>query len=316
MPLARARHRHDEQRREHDQQRAVSRRGDPPQVPRQILLRHELADDLAAAIDEEDLRDRQAAPLRQHAAAAVVDARIRDPVLLAATPRVAGEVLRVDADELDPVAVASCAPPRAASTRGCTERTTTPRSRARSASCRAATRGRCARGRRAASGRTPARSAARRRRAPATRPCSLSLRHAPDEQREQCRDERDCQRLRRQPGRARHQAETMKTVVPTSTWLNSHSASRDVHPDAPVRGGVADRARRTACRGSRRPGPRGPSSACRADCPGPGGIGSCPCAQGELGGYHHGFLHLTTTAKRPSGVGYATLSRRDARRGA
>ena len=38
--------------------------------------------------------------------------------------------------------------------------------------------------------------------------------------------------------------------------------------------------------------------------PGPGGTGSLPCAHGELGGYHHGFFHLTTTRKRPSGVGY------------
>ena len=37
---------------------------------------------------------------------------------------------------------------------------------------------------------------------------------------------------------------------------------------------------------------------------GPGGIGFWPCAQGELGGYHQGFLHLTTILKRPSGVGY------------
>src|SRR2546423_9692091 len=37
--------------------------------------------------------------------------------------------------------------------------------------------------------------------------------------------------------------------------------------------------------------------------PGPGGTGFNPCAQRELGGYHHGFLHLTTTRKRPSGVG-------------
>src|SRR5436190_24372411 len=37
---------------------------------------------------------------------------------------------------------------------------------------------------------------------------------------------------------------------------------------------------------------------------GPGGIGACPCAHGELGGYHHGFLHFTTIVKRPSGVGY------------
>src|SRR5919202_3547513 len=37
---------------------------------------------------------------------------------------------------------------------------------------------------------------------------------------------------------------------------------------------------------------------------GPGGIGFCPCAHGEAGGYHHGFRHFVTTVNRPSGVGY------------
>ena len=38
--------------------------------------------------------------------------------------------------------------------------------------------------------------------------------------------------------------------------------------------------------------------------PGPGGIGSASFAQSDAGGYHHGFLHLTTISKWPSGVGY------------
>src|SRR6266496_5962135 len=38
--------------------------------------------------------------------------------------------------------------------------------------------------------------------------------------------------------------------------------------------------------------------------PGPGGTGCSPCAHGDAGGYHHGFRHLTTIWKRPSGVGY------------
>src|SRR5919106_1197979 len=38
--------------------------------------------------------------------------------------------------------------------------------------------------------------------------------------------------------------------------------------------------------------------------PGPGGIGEASRAQSESGGYHHGLRHLTTTRKRPSGVGY------------
>src|ERR1051325_1104040 len=36
---------------------------------------------------------------------------------------------------------------------------------------------------------------------------------------------------------------------------------------------------------------------------GPGGIGFWPAAHGEFGGYHHGFRHLTTIWKRPSGGG-------------
>src|SRR5205085_12112196 len=59
-----------------------------------------------------------------------------------------------------------------------------------------------------------------------------SLRHAPvavvcnppDQQPEQAEDESKRQALRGKPSRTRHQAATMKTVVPTSTWLKSHSA--------------------------------------------------------------------------------------------
>src|SRR3954468_7373614 len=39
--------------------------------------------------------------------------------------------------------------------------------------------------------------------------------------------------------------------------------------------------------------------------PGPGGIGFAPAAHGESGGYHHGFSHLTSIWKWPSGVGEA-----------
>src|SRR3954454_6548447 len=38
--------------------------------------------------------------------------------------------------------------------------------------------------------------------------------------------------------------------------------------------------------------------------PGPGGTGFAPAAHGESGGYHHGFSHLTSMWKCPSGVGY------------
>ena len=49
--------------------------------------------------------------------------------------------------------------------------------------------------------------------------------HPPDQQREKAEDESEREALRGEPGRTRHQAATMNTVVPTSTWLNSHSAS-------------------------------------------------------------------------------------------
>src|SRR5947207_9180807 len=52
------------------------------------------------------------------------------------------------------------------------------------------------------------------------------------------------------------------------------------------------------------PGAESPIQRVPSGLSGPGGIGCCPCAHGEAGGYHHGFLHLTTILKRPSGVGY------------
>ena len=39
--------------------------------------------------------------------------------------------------------------------------------------------------------------------------------------------------------------------------------------------------------------------------PGPGGIGSAPCAHSDpAGGYHHGLYCLLMTSNLPSGVGY------------
>src|SRR5205823_2829318 len=91
--------------RQRAQPRAGSRCCDLPQVARQVFLDDELADDLAAPRDEEDPRDRQPAPLREHLPVAVVHARIGDPVLALPVPRVGGVVLRVDADEGDAIAV-------------------------------------------------------------------------------------------------------------------------------------------------------------------------------------------------------------------
>ena len=119
--------------------------------------------------------------------------------------------------------------------------------------------------------------------------------HVPDEQPEQRRqttsDGADL-------GAAAHQ--TMKTVVPTSHVVEQPLGVHDLHPDAAVRRVLADRARARRCRGSRRPAPRGPSSACRAGCPAPAARGSSPAAHASyVGGYHHGFIHLTTMSKRP-----------------
>src|SRR5438105_4672458 len=52
------------------------------------------------------------------------------------------------------------------------------------------------------------------------------------------------------------------------------------------------------------PGAERPIQRVPSGLSGPGGIGFWPAAHGELGGYHHGFFHLTTIVKRPSGVGY------------
>ena len=51
------------------------------------------------------------------------------------------------------------------------------------------------------------------------------------------------------------------------------------------------------------PGALSPVQRVPSGLPGPGGIGFSPCAQGEFGGYYHGFRHLTTIWKLPSGVG-------------
>src|SRR5436190_12946947 len=101
----------------------------------------------------------------------------------------------------------------------------------------------------------------------------------------------------------RPQAETMKTGVPTCTWLKSHSASEmsmrmqpcDAEYPIEAESGVPW----MPTPGALRPIQRVPSG-----LPGPGGTGFSPAAHGDAGGYHHGFLHLTTIWNRPSGVGY------------
>ena len=81
------------------------------------------------------------------------------------------------------------------------------------------------------------------------------------------------------------------------TCRNNHSASWICIRMQPWRPSSRSTPRR-ACRGSRHRARSGPSSASRAGCSGPGGTGFSPAAHGELGGYHQGFLHLTTIRKR------------------
>src|SRR5580765_2264962 len=95
----------------------------------------------------------------------------------------------------------------------------------------------------------------------------------------------------------------MITGVPTRTRSNSHSASHTCMRMQPCEAEYpieeSDGVPWMPTPGADRPIHRVPSGLF-----GPGGIGFWPCAQGELGGYHHGFFHLTRIEKRPSGVGY------------
>src|SRR5207253_8415927 len=106
----------------------------------------------------------------------------------------------------------------------------------------------------------------------------------------------------RAEAQGRH-AETMKTGVPMSTWLKSHSASltcmrmQPCETEYPIEASLFVPWMPTP--GAERPIQRVPSGLF-----GTGGIGFWPAAHGEFGGYHHGFLHLTTIVKRPNGVGY------------
>src|SRR5262249_21911885 len=118
----------------------------------------------------------------------------------------------------------------------------------------------------------------------------------PDEQPQQREDgsDRDC------PERP-HQ--TTNTVVPMSTWSNSHSESgtcmRTQPCDAlyPIDEGLSVPWMPTP--GASRPIQRVPSG-----LSGPGGTGFRPFAQSSCtGGYHHGFLYLTTMRHSPRGVG-------------
>src|SRR4051794_28191150 len=123
------------------------------------------------------------------------------------------------------------------------------------------------------------------------------MREVPDEQPEEREDTSD----RTDPERAHHPM--TKTVVPTSTWSKSHSASgtciRMQPCDAlyPIEPGSSVPWMPTP--GASRPIQRVPSG-----LPGPGGTGLRPFPHEScVGGFHHGFFHLTTMFQRPRGVG-------------
>jgi len=126
---------------------------------------------------------------------------------------------------------------------------------------------------------------------------------APGQQREQRGDDPD----RGHPGGEleghAHQAGTMKTVVPTSTCSNSHSASEMCIRTQPCEREYPIEAS-SGVPWIPTPGAESPIQRVPSGFPGPGGTGFSPWAHDEAGGYHHGLRHLTTIAKRPSGVGY------------
>src|SRR6202008_165336 len=107
----------------------------------------------------------------------------------------------------------------------------------------------------------------------------------------------------RLPGWPGDQAGTMKTGVPTCTWLKSHSADgmnmrmQPCGAEYPSEAGSGVPWMPTP--GADRPIQRVPSG-----LPGPGGIGWAPFAHGASGGgYPHGFRSMMTILYEPSGVG-------------
>src|SRR6266487_4205985 len=85
---------------------AASRRcRESSQEARQILVGLHLPYHLAVAVDEEDPRDRQPAPGVQHLTPLLADDRVREAVVPHVPLRITAEVICVDADEGDPVAV-------------------------------------------------------------------------------------------------------------------------------------------------------------------------------------------------------------------
>ena len=167
---------------------------------------------------------------------------IRDAVLALPAARLAGEVLRVDADERDAVAVTLAAPPASrfdswmhGSHHDAQKSSTTgflPRSDERSIAPSPSRRFRS---------KTGAVGVLAASRAPCETFSSLSCATRHTSSAEQTDDEADRERLRRQPGGPRHQAETMKTGVPIVDVVEQPLGLRDVHADAAVRDRVADR---------------------------------------------------------------------------
>src|SRR5581483_4498351 len=127
-------------------------------------------------------------------------------------------------------------------------------------------------------------------------PGPVPVRHLPHEQRQQGDDSGGGED-------AQDAHQTMWTVVPMSTWSNSHSASgtciRMQPCDAlyPIDVGSSVPWMPT-------PGTESPIQRVPSGLSGPGGTGFSPLAQSSwIGGYHHGSFHFTMMWKVPAGVG-------------
>ena len=131
-------------------------------------------------------------------------------------------------------------------------------------------------------------------RGPLREVASLLRDERPHEQDEEQQHEPDRDALGDELRAVRHgYNETMKTGVPTSTWLNSHSASEmrmRTHPceaEYPIE--AASGVPWIPTYGAEMPIQRVPRG-----LPGPGGTGSASAAQSDGGGYHHGLRCMVT----------------------
>ena len=139
---------------------------------------------------------------------------------------------------------------------------------------------------------------------------SLALRDLPDQQAEQRRRRRPTAQRPGAPRRRRrgHHRDDEDGRADRDL-LEQPLRLGDLHPDAAVRGGVADRGGVGRAVDADARATRSPSSACRAGCRARAGSASRPSPSPTSGGYHHGLRHLTTISKLPSGRRVARLRR-------